>query len=286
MGKVIECLTEREEEFIRKQKVFFVATAPLSEEHHVNVSPKAPGTSVIVLDPYTVAYCDLSGSGAETSAHVLQNQRMTLLFCNIESGPPKILRLYGQARLLAKDCIADKIEFDKLVPKFPTSVTQSYGFRAMFILKIDRMSSSCGYTLPVLHFEKYRQTLEEFTQKKGKEGMIDYRVLKNSFSIDGLPSLSIYSYKGQKDKKQIVPKPENGYIFGELAENGETNGVANGHDAASNGYVIPKQKKNSSTWQGSVVPFLFGLTLGVSFMFVMNNSSLCGGNGGRITSEL
>jgi len=68
------------------------------KENHINISPKAPGSSLVVLGPRKVAYADFCGSGAETAARVMENQRMTLLFCNLEEGPPKILRLHGMAR--------------------------------------------------------------------------------------------------------------------------------------------------------------------------------------------
>jgi hypothetical protein len=224
MGKVLECITDSEEAFIAKQKVFFVATAPLDKDHRVNVSPKAPGASVVVIDPHTVAYSDLSGSGAETAAHVMENGRMTILFCNLESGAPKILRLYGTARFTVKEEVEPS-----LLRQFPTEITSSFGFRAIFILKVERISTSCGYSLPVMAFEKHRKILEEYTEKAGEEGMKDYCLKKNSFSIDGLPSLALIRNKNTV----IVPKHEDGYIHGEVAgANGATAG-ANGATAGA-----------------------------------------------------
>ena len=213
MGRVLEKITDKEEAFIRKQKVFFVATAALSSDHHVNVSPKAPGTGVVVLDPHTVAYADLTGSGAETAAHVMENERMTLMFCNLEEGPPQILRLHGKARVVVKEDIAPS-----MLAKFPETLTTNFGFRCIYILEAHRISSSCGYSLPVMKFEKYRKILDEFTEKKGEEGMNEYGVYKNSFSIDGLPSLGLIRNKD----KAIVPNPQDGYIFGKEVENGGT----------------------------------------------------------------
>jgi hypothetical protein len=216
MGKVLECITDSEKNFIAKQKVFFVATAPLDKDHRVNVSPKAPGTSVVVIDPHTVAYSDLTGSGAETAAHVMENGRMTILFCNLESGAPKILRLYGTARFIVKEEVEPS-----LLRRFPTEITSSFGFRAIFILKLERISTSCGYSLPVMAFENHRKILEEYTEKQGKEGMKDYCLKKNSFSIDGLPSLALI----RNNNTVIVPKHEDGYIYGEVdGTNGATGG--------------------------------------------------------------
>ena len=205
MGKLLDCISSKEEEFIRQQKVFFVATAPLSADCHINVSPKSPGTSVVVIDPHTVAYCDLTGSGAEAAAHVLENQRMTLMFCNIETGPPKILRLHGKATVVVKEEISDE-----LCQRFPTVITSSIGFRCVYILKVDRVSSSCGYSLPVMKFEKYRQTLNEYTEKAGQDGMDAMCLKKNSYSIDGLPSLGLLRNSG----KRIEQDRQEGYYYG------------------------------------------------------------------------
>jgi hypothetical protein len=203
MGKVIEAIGEQEEAFIVSQKVFFVATAPLSTKHHVNVSPKSQGC--VVLDPHTVAYADLSGSGEETAAHVLQNGRMTLMFCNIEAGPPKILRLYGKAEVIMAEHVSKSLR-----AKFPVKITSSPGFRAVYKLRVHRISSSCGYSMPVMKFEKYRETLHELTDKLGKERIFDLHTLQNSYSIDGLPSLALL----REECPPTEPFLEEGYVRG------------------------------------------------------------------------
>jgi len=207
MGKVLSEITAREEAFIAKQKVFFVATAPLSAEHCISVSPKAPGTSCVVLSPHAVAYADLTGSGSETAAHVLQNGRMTLLFCNLEHGAPKILRLHGKAEVILADSASNDWR-----EKFPESITTHIGFRAIYKLNVKRISTSCGFSLPVLEFQKYRTTLDEITEKEGPDGIFDYCTKKNSFSIDGLPSLALLRKKAPNVK--IVK--EEGYYFGNV----------------------------------------------------------------------
>lgn len=207
MGQLLDEIGPKEKKFISQQKVFFVGTAPLAKEHRINVSPKAPGSAVVVLGPKKVAYADLTGSGSETAAHVLENQRMTLMFCNLEEGPPKILRLYGQAQVLYREEIKPS-----LLKLFPESLTVKHnGFRGVFILEVDRISSSCGYSLPVMNYQKTRSTLNEFAERTGYEGMQEYCLYNNSFSIDGLPSLAINRNKDDV----IIPKPENGYIHGE-----------------------------------------------------------------------
>ncbi|KAA8491728.1 Pyridoxamine 5'-phosphate oxidase family protein ustO [Porphyridium purpureum] len=206
MGKLLPEIGEPEAAFIASQKVFFVGTAPLSPDHRVNVSPKANGC--VVLDKHTVVYADLTGSGAETAAHVLQNGRMTLMFCNLEAGAPRILRLFGRAQLILAEDVPES-----LLQKLPERMTKNEGFRAVYKLSVDRVTQSCGYSMPVMTFEKYRTTLDEWTQHKGPDGMNEYRTLKNSFSIDGLPSLALLRNDAPVD---IVPVPEGGYILGKV----------------------------------------------------------------------
>eukprot|EP00542_Grammatophora_oceanica_P011450 CAMPEP_0194036626 /NCGR_PEP_ID=MMETSP0009_2-20130614/8991_1 /TAXON_ID=210454 /ORGANISM="Grammatophora oceanica, Strain CCMP 410" /LENGTH=263 /DNA_ID=CAMNT_0038678461 /DNA_START=77 /DNA_END=865 /DNA_ORIENTATION=+ len=210
MGKVLEQISEREAAFIAASKVFFVGTAATSTEQHVNISPKAPGNSCVVLGPHEVAYADLTGSGAEAAAHVLQNGRMTIMFVNLERGPPKILRLHGKATLI----LAENVPTD-LKARFPKSVTTSNGFRAVFKLKVHRVSTSCGYSMPQMDFVKYRNTLEEYVVKEGKDGMHAYCTKKNSFSIDGLPSLALLRETGPK---HVEPVAEDGYVFGKACD--------------------------------------------------------------------
>jgi hypothetical protein len=209
MGKLLDCLRDQDAEFIAQQKVFFVATAPLSKDHHVNVSPKSPGTSLTVLDPHTVAYLDLTGSGSETAAHVAENGRMTILFCALEEGPPKLMRLHGNARVVLREH-----EKDALFSRFPKELTSSPGFRAVYILKADRISTSCGFSMPILKFDSHRQILHNWTESRGRQGMLEYGIKKNSFSIDGISSLAVIRSKQEQSDFKIVPKPSDGYIYG------------------------------------------------------------------------
>lgn len=208
MGKLLDEIGPAETEFVAKQKVFFVATAPLDQDHHVNLSPKAPGSSLIVLGPKKVAYADLCGSGCETAAHVMENGRMTIMFCNLEEGAPKILRFHGKAEVIVKENVEES-----LLQKFPDSITQSPGFRSIFVLTVERVSSSCGYSLPIMTYQKTRSTLHEYTDRKGLEGMNDYCLYNNSFSIDGLASVAQLRFRD----KIIVPKPEEGFVHGAVA---------------------------------------------------------------------
>jgi len=210
MGKLLDSIREHDVEFMAKQKVFFVATAPLSRHHRVNVSPKAPGTSLVVLNPHKVAYLDLTGSGSETAAHLAENGRMTILFCHLEEGPPRLMRLHGKARILLKE----QADAD-LLSKFPATLTSHLGFRAIYVMDVDRISSSCGYSMPIMNFHHYRTKLDEWSENKGPEGISKYNLTKNSFSIDGMPSLAVIKAQQDKSQYRIDPRPTDGYIYGE-----------------------------------------------------------------------
>ena len=160
MGKLYEHITDRLEAFIKRQHVFFVATAPLEDSGHVNVSPKGQDTFAI-LDPHTVAYQDFSGSGAETIAHLKQNGRITIMFCAFE-GPPFILRLYGQGEVLEPD----NPNFDELNKRFALDL----GVRSIIRMRLTRIQDSCGYGVPLYDFVKPRDTLLKWAEKKGEQG--------------------------------------------------------------------------------------------------------------------
>ncbi len=166
------------EGWISRQHVFFVATAPLSAEGHVNVSPKS-GDSFRVLAPMEVAYQDYTGSGAETTAHLRENGRLTIMFCAFE-GPPKIVRLHGRGRVLTPD----QAGFSELAARFPANP----GTRSVIQVALSRVSSSCGYAVPFFAFQGQRDGLDRWAQKQGPAGLKAYRATKNRRSIDGLPA--------------------------------------------------------------------------------------------------
>lgn len=267
MGKLLPCISTREAEFIATQKVFFVATAPLSPDHHVSVSPKSPGSSVVVIDPNTVAFADLTGSGAEGAAHVLQNGRITLLFVNIESGPPKILRLHGKGRVVSANDVDPK-----LLGRFPSDIVGSHGFRSVFVIDVDRVSTSCGYSMPVMKFERYRTTLEDWTEKKGNDGMREYRIEKNSFSIDGLPSVT--SMDPTSYGPMIKQVSKNGYFYGEVV------GEENEWEEGKRKKFVGKLGAWYSDFEGMVSqrPFAFGLSM--MMMGIVLGSAFSGGSQG------
>jgi hypothetical protein len=174
---VLERITPELTEFLEAQPVFFVATAPLADDGHVNLSPKGYDT-FRVLDEHTVAYLDLTGSGAETMAHLRENGRITLMFCAF-SGRPNIVRLFGRGDVLP----VGTPEAAPLVARFPTLP----GARAVVTIDVDRVQTSCGYAVPLMELVDDRNQLIEWAAKKGDEKLEEYRQEKNATSIDGLP---------------------------------------------------------------------------------------------------
>jgi len=165
--------------FITAQPVFFVASAPLDAGGHVNVSPKGLDT-LRILAPTTVAYLDLTGSGIETVSHLKENGRIVLMFCAFQ-GPPKILRLHGQGRVVEP---ADP-EFAPLAVHFP----KNEGARTIVVIEVSRISDSCGFGVPLMEFKRDRDQLSAWAQKLGSDGLKTYRERKNCESIDGRPAL-------------------------------------------------------------------------------------------------
>jgi len=164
--------------WIAAQRMFFVATAPLAADGHVNVSPKG-GDTFRLLGPTEAVYQDYTGSGAESAAHVRENGRMVIMFCAFE-GPPKIVRLHGQGTVID----SGDPPFEDLAALFPPHP----GTRAFVHLRVKRVSSSCGYAVPMYDFREERDTLTKWTAKKTPEELAEYRVRKNRRSIDGLPA--------------------------------------------------------------------------------------------------
>lgn len=179
MGKYQEGITEQLADWISRQHVFFVGTAPLAAGGHVNISPKGLD-SLRVVGPNKVAYVDLTGSGAETIAHVRENGRIILMFCAF-SGPPKIVRLHGRGTIVTKS----SNEWHEYLKLFPDLL----GTRSIVVVDITRVSDSCGYGVPLMDFVADRDVLTRWSENKGPAGLEKYRREKNGLSIDGLPAL-------------------------------------------------------------------------------------------------
>jgi hypothetical protein len=173
-------LTKDDIDFIHAQEVFFVATAPLSDHGHINCSPKGLRDTLYLPDSHHVAYLDLTGSGAETIAHLRENGRITLMFCSF-AGVPNVLRIYGSGQPL----LPGGSRFDSLITKFP----QRDGARAIIWITIKEVGESCGYGVPMAAQMRQRDRLENWIAAKGDEGLHSYRKRFNTRSIDGLPSI-------------------------------------------------------------------------------------------------
>ncbi|WP_010136011.1 pyridoxamine 5'-phosphate oxidase family protein [Ochrovirga pacifica] len=173
MGKKFTEISKEHQEFISKQPLFFVGTA--AAEGRVNVSPKGMD-SFRVLNANKIAWLNLTGSGNETAAHLLQNERMTIMFCAFE-GKPLILRLYGTAKIYhTRDAIYQ--EYVDLFPKTP-------GSRQIIIMDVDLVQSSCGFAVPLMDYKKDRSVLKDWAEKKGPKKIENYWEEKNTQSIDG-----------------------------------------------------------------------------------------------------
>jgi predicted pyridoxine 5'-phosphate oxidase superfamily flavin-nucleotide-binding protein len=179
VSKIHERIDGRLRSFIEAQSVFFVATAPSGRDGHVNVSPKGIAGTFVVLDDHTVAYLDITASGAETIAHLRDNGRITLMFCAFD-GPPNIVRLHGRGRVVT---LYDD-EFSTLVGLF----SETRGARAVIVVDVERVSDSCGYGVPHLEYVGERDMLPGNMDRRKEEGRRAYRRKKNTTSIDGLPA--------------------------------------------------------------------------------------------------
>jgi hypothetical protein len=193
VGKVFDGIDDRLERWIGNQPMFFVGTAPLDEDGHVNVSPKGPIETLRVLDSHTVAYLDFVGSGAETVAHVRENGRIVVMFCAFQ-GPPRILRLHGRGRIV----VAADAEFDELADlcAFPDPATPE-ARRAIVVVDVERVADSCGYGVPLMSYEGARPHMALWAAKKvrvgGPEALLEYQREYNTVSLDGLPAVEVRS---------------------------------------------------------------------------------------------
>jgi hypothetical protein len=176
MAKFYSDLDASLQNFIKEQKIFFTATAP--QKGRINLSPKGIDT-FRCIDNKTVAYLDLTGSGNETSAHLNEDSRMTIMFCSF-SDNPLILRLYGQGKVIRPR--------DKEWQTFYSLFKPLPGERQIIVLEVDSAQTSCGFGVPVYEFKEERKTLIEWANKKVEQGIYEYWEAKNLKSIDGLPT--------------------------------------------------------------------------------------------------
>jgi Pyridoxamine 5'-phosphate oxidase len=189
MGKVFAEIDDKLARWIRGQQMFFVATAP-EIGGHINLSPKGPIESLKVLDPHTIAYLDLIGSGAETVAHLRQNGRICVMLCAFQ-GPPRILRMHGHGTVLTSG--SDR--FDRMTATFDLAAIPAAepAARSIIMVELERIADSCGFDVPLMIEQGRRPQRDAWVENKlakgGQEALAEYVAEHNAESIDGLPAL-------------------------------------------------------------------------------------------------
>ncbi len=182
MGKVFDEISGKLATWIEAQSLFFVGTAPLAGDGHVNVSPKGDLRWFRIIGPRQVAYLDFVGSGAETIAHLRENGRVVVMFCAFD-GPPRIVRLHGTGAVLLP---VDE-GFDELLASFDPP---EHALRSLIRIDVDRISDSCGYGVPLMRFEGRRTQYDDWVDSQvRKNGLEAYVAEENAESIDGLPAV-------------------------------------------------------------------------------------------------
>jgi hypothetical protein len=184
MGKVFDGIDEALAGWIAQQPMWFVATAPLTVDGHINVSPRGHD-SFSILRPNRVAWVDYTGSGIETIAHLRENGRVCLMFCSFTSRP-RIVRLHGHGTV----ALPGSPTYDEVVARHPEHPST----RAVVDVSVTRVSDSCGYGVPVMEMMEERDLLRLGAQRRGPDGLAEYRAKHNSASIDGLPGLDRASH--------------------------------------------------------------------------------------------
>lgn len=178
MGKIYDSIDGTLAEWIERQHLFFVGTAPLAADGHVNVSPKGDLRWFRIVGPREVAYLDFVGSGAETIAHARENGRIVVMFCAFD-GPPRIVRLHGRATILPPE--------HELAARFDPP---EHAVRSVIHVEVSRIADSCGYGVPLMHYEGKRTQYDAWVAKKVRDGALPaYVAEKNARSIDGLPAV-------------------------------------------------------------------------------------------------
>jgi hypothetical protein len=191
MGKVFDEIDDRLASWIRGQQMFFVATAP-EAGGHINLSPKGPIQSLQVLDPHTIAYLDLIGSGAETVAHLRQNGRICVMLCAFQ-GPPRILRMHGCGAVLEPG----RDRYDRTAEAFDLAAIPAaeHAARSIVLVELQRIADSCGFDVPLMVEQGRRPQRGAWVDNKlakgGQAALAEYVAEHNAESIDGLPALPL-----------------------------------------------------------------------------------------------
>ncbi|KAI9065256.1 hypothetical protein FKP32DRAFT_1568240 [Trametes sanguinea] len=272
MGKFYESIPDFLITWLEKQEVFWVATAPLSPEGHVNISPKGIRGSFRVGSPNRVWYQDLTGSGAETIAHIRENGRITLCF-NAFEGPPRICRVFGRGTVYE----FGTPEYDELIPM----EERRPGSRAATVIDVHKVGTTCGYAVPFYEFKGHRQLLLDYFDKHERRDQADesahaakglkaYWEEHNTRSIDGLPGMSLaYTVERKPDcfdemrraavpEREGDPQPRGGTSSSHAAGN-------TGRHALGNGVML-KQRVDRQRMHDCVFAFAVGLVVAMIYM--------------------
>ncbi|KAI8983182.1 hypothetical protein BD414DRAFT_490178 [Trametes punicea] len=268
MGQFYESIPPSLVPWLLKQEVFWVATAPLSPEGHVNVSPKGVRDSLTVVSPNRVWYQDLTGSGVETISHLRENGRITLMFSAFE-GAPRIVRLFGKGTVHEYGTPG----YDALIPL----ENRRPGSRAAIVIDVHKVGTSCGYAVPYYEFKGHRQTLLQYFDKleradqtvpgaHAEDGLKAYWERKNLRSIDGLPGMAHAPHAERvpecRDEMRLANSPAHGKDAEELERDaaGVTGLAANGSG------VLVRQALGRQRLQEWMIAF--GLGLAVAAVYV------------------
>jgi hypothetical protein len=182
VGKLYDSIDAKLAAWLSAQPVFFVATAPAGTDGHLNVSPKGMAGTFAVLGPRRVGYLDYFGSGIETIAHLRENGRIVVMCCAFD-GPPKIVRLHGRGHPVLP---ADS-GYAELRGHFAKE--RELAVRSIIVVDVERISDSCGYSVPRMDFVADRDILDRHQLNKPAEYYDEYALERNAASIDGLPGL-------------------------------------------------------------------------------------------------
>lgn len=189
MSRTYDGITEQQRDWVARQAMFFVGSAPLSGDGHVNVSPKGPIGSLRVLGPERVAYLDIGGSGSETIAHLRENGRIVVMLCAFD-GPPRVVRFHGRGSVL----LPGTAEYEALLAEAAfDDASLPEARRSIVDVAVTRVSDSCGYTVPLMRLDGLREHHALSTGKKlrtmGPDGYVEHCARRDAHSIDGLPAI-------------------------------------------------------------------------------------------------
>jgi hypothetical protein len=184
MAKIYDAIDDKLGAWLLAQPVFFVGSAPLAADGHVNVSPKGMAGTFAVLGPHRVGYLDYFGSGIETVAHLQENGRVVLMFCAFGGGP-KIVRLHGRGRPV----FPGDPEFGEVRARFGKE--RDHALRSIVVVDVERIADSCGFSVPLMDYVGDRDVLDRSQESRPAEYFDRYAVERNSASIDGLPGLPV-----------------------------------------------------------------------------------------------